>query len=80
MLNKNKVSKLTWDFFEVTKEIAKRNLVTAVNTKQINVNESLLPAILGLIDVSVNEGFNKGHNNFLNALSNMTEEQPKKKK
>jgi hypothetical protein len=80
MLNKNKVSKLTWDFFEVTKEIAKRNLVTAVNTKQIDVNESLLPAILGLIDVSVNEGFNKGHNNFLNALSNMTEEQPKKKK
>jgi len=80
MLNKNKVSKLTWDFFEVTKEIAKRNLVTAVNTKQIDVNESLLPAILGLIDASVNEGFNKGHNNFLNALSNMTEEQPKKKK
>jgi hypothetical protein len=80
MLNKNKVSKLTWDFFEVTKEITKRNLVTAVNTKQIDVNESLLPTILSLIDASTDEGFNKGHNNFLNSVSNMVEDQSKKKK
>jgi hypothetical protein len=80
MLNKNKVSKLTWDFFEMTKEITKKNLVTAVNTKQIDVSESLLPTILSLIDASVDEGFNKGHNNFLNSVSNMVEDQSKKKK
>jgi hypothetical protein len=80
MLNKNKVSKLTWDFFEVVKEITKKNFVTAVNTKQIDIDEKLLPAILGLIDVSIDEGFNKGHNNFINSVSNLSEEQNKKKK
>ena len=80
MLNKNKVSKLAWDFFEATKEITKKNLVVAVNTKQLEVDEKALPALFSLIDASINEGFNKGHNNFLNSVSVNVDEQIKKKK
>jgi hypothetical protein len=69
MMTKDNLSKSTWQLFEVAKDITKKNLVTAVNTGQLKIDESLLPVLMNVIDASINEGFNKGHKNFINVVT-----------
>jgi len=80
MLDKNKASKLTWDLFEVAKETLKKNLVLATNNGLLKLDESLLPEVFSLIDASINEGFNKGHNNFIKSLTTLVEKEESQEK
>jgi hypothetical protein len=80
MLNKNKASKLTWDLFEVAKETVKKNFVSATNNGLLKLDQNTLPEIFSLLDASLNEGFNKGHNNFIKSLSNLAEKEETQEK
>lgn len=64
-MKKDALSKSAWSLFEITKEITKKNLVSAISSGQLKVEESALPNLLKVIDASINEGYNKGHKNFI---------------
>lgn len=75
MLNKTKASKLTRDLVEVTKETVKKNILSATNSGLLKLDQQLLPEVFSLIDASVDEGFNRGHNSFIKNLSNLVEKE-----
>lgn len=80
MLNKNKASKLTWDLFEIAKETVKKNFVSATNNGALKLDQNSLPEVFSLIDASLSEGFNKGHNNFIKNLANLSEKEETQEK
>ena len=79
-MKKDALSKSTWSLFEITKEITKKNLVSAINSGQLKVEESVLPNLFNVIDASISEGYNKGHKNFLSECFKEETVASKKKK
>ena len=79
-MKKDALSKSAWSLFEITKEITKKNLVSAVSSGQLKVEESVLPNLLNVIDASISEGYNKGHKNFLSECLKEETTTSKKKK
>jgi len=75
---KNNLSKSVWQLFEAAKDTTKKNLVTAVTAGQLKVDEEVLPVLLTLVGSSLDEGFNKGHKNFLSSVEKNTEQKKKK--
>jgi len=63
------IDKIAWELVVFAKETAKKNIVAAVSSGQIKVDPEVLPVIIMLIDSSINEGFNKGHKNFIKKVS-----------
>ena len=65
----NNIDKIAWELMDFAKETTKKNLISAINNGQLKLDPELLPTIITLIDSSMNEGFNKGHKNFMNKVS-----------
>jgi len=74
------IDKAVWQLFETSKDIAKKNLVSAVSTGQLKVDEEALPALLNLVSSSIDEGFSKGHKAFLSNVKKVDQSLTKKKK
>jgi hypothetical protein len=74
----DKLSKSVWQLFEAAKDTTKKNLVTAVTAGQLKVDENVLPVLLTLVNSSIDEGFNKGHKNFLASVTKEPEQKKKK--
>ena len=68
MSPKDKVSKSVWGLFEFTKDTVKKNIFTAKNNEQLTLDDETLDTLFKLIDASVSEGFNKGHDVMLNEV------------
>ncbi len=58
------LDKTSWELVEILKDTAKKNLAKAVSTKQIKIEEEVLPTLFNLLDASMSEGYNKSYKNF----------------
>lgn len=61
---KHNLDKASWEMIEFLKETAKKNLVSAVNSDQLKIDQDVLPKLFSLLDASIAEGYNKSYNNF----------------
>ncbi len=66
MSNNASLDKTSWELVEVLKETAKKNLLSAVKSNQLKVDEETLPRLFMLLDSSMSEGYNKSYKNFSN--------------
>jgi hypothetical protein len=58
------LDKTSWELIEILKDTAKKNLAIAVSTKQIKIEEDILPKLFSLLDASMSEGYNKSYKHF----------------
>ena len=65
MSPKDKASKSIWGLFDFTKDTIKKNVTSAVSKGDLSIDEGSLKTLFNLIDSSVSEGFNKGHDSVL---------------
>lgn len=77
---KDKVSKSIWELSEFSKETTKKNLVQAVNSTQLKMDENSLRVLLSIVDSSISEGYNKGIESTTKKLSTIFSEDNLKKK
>jgi hypothetical protein len=65
MSPKDKASKSIWGLFEFTRDTVKKNITATAKKGDLSLDENTLKTLFSLIDASVSEGFNKGHDTVL---------------
>lgn len=53
---------------ESAKDVAVSNIVTAVKTKTLKIDESQLPLLLQIIEMSVSDGYTRANKSFLRSV------------
>lgn len=62
-----KVEKIARDakvLTESAKDVARDNIISAIRSKVLKIDESQLPILLQLIDISINDGYSKATKSF----------------
>jgi len=75
----NNLDKLSWELVEVTKDMIKQNITSAVSSKQLDLNQDSLPKLFSLIDTSTSEAYSKSHKSTSNKFEKILDEEVKKK-
>lgn len=74
MTKKDKISKLVWNNLNACKDTTTYNLMQAFQQKQLKVDQATLTLMIQIVNLSIDEGFEKGHKTFLRALEKTLEE------
>lgn len=53
---------------ESAKDVAVSNIATAVKTKTLKIDESQLPLLLQIIEMSVSDGYTRANKSFLRSV------------
>jgi len=56
---KDRINKLMWNSFEVSKDTLVKNIISAVNSGALSLEKSSLPTLVTLIQGSSDEAFSK---------------------
>ena len=73
-MSKISLDKTSWELVEVLKETTKKNLLSAIKDKQLNVDQEVLPKLFTLLDSSMSEGYNKSYKNFSTKFEKISEQ------
>lgn len=68
---KEKISRSTWTLFQSAKDTLIANITKAVKDSQLKISQEELQKLLNLISSSADEGYHKGHKNFMVNLDNV---------
>lgn len=77
MQPKERISKASWLLVESTKDALKTNLHKAALSKQLKVEAKDLPFLLSIVEMSVDEGFHRGHKTFLRTVEKALDDECK---
>ena len=70
---KHNLDKASWEMIEFLKETTKKNLILAVKSNQLKIDQEVLPKLFSLLDSSISEGYNKSYKNFSTKLEKISE-------
>lgn len=70
---KHNLDKASWEMIEFLKETTKKNLILAVKSNQLKIDEEVLPKLFSLLDSSISEGYNKSYKNFSTKFEKISE-------
>ena len=73
-MSKHNLDKTSWEMIEFLKETTKKNLVSAVNSEQLKIDQDVLPKLFSLLDSSIAEGYNKSYSNFSTKFEKISKE------
>lgn len=68
MLPQDKISKTSWTLHETVKDAVSQNIVTAIKGGQLKVEAATVEKLLAVISASADEGYHRGHKNFMNTV------------
>lgn len=68
------LDKTSWELVEILKETVKKNLLTAINSEQLKVDQETLPKLFGLLDASMSEGYSKSYKAFSQKFEKVSKE------
>ena len=66
MQPRDKISKTSWTLHESVKDTISQNLVNAIRGGQLKVEAATVEKLLTFIGASADEGYHRGHKNFMN--------------
>ncbi len=69
MQPQDKISKTSWTLHESVKDTLAQNLVAAIRSGQLKVEASAVETLLSLVAASADEGYHRGHKNFMNSVN-----------
>lgn len=64
MQARDKINKSSWTLIEGIKDSVTNNLTTAMRSGQLKIEATQVPALLALLQASIEEGYHKGHKTF----------------
>ena len=70
---KHNLDKASWEMIEFLKETTKKNLILAVKSNQLKIDQEVLPKLFSLLDSSISEGYNKSYKNFSTKFEKISE-------
>lgn len=65
----DKIEKASWTLVAGAKDTVTTNIMTAVNSKKLDVKQEQLERLLSLVEASIDEGYHKGSRTFLKTVS-----------
>lgn len=68
---KEKFSRLTWNLFQGVKDTLISNISNAAKESKIKISQEELEKLLNLISSSADEGYHRGHKNYMTAIDNV---------
>jgi len=64
----DKISKSSWALHETVKDTVANNIVLAVRSGQVAIEQSILERLLTIVSLSADEGYNKGFKSFARSV------------
>jgi len=69
MQPRDKIGKTSWTLHESVKDTVAQNLVNAIRGGQLKIEAASVEKLLSLIAASADEGYHRGHKNFMNSVN-----------
>lgn len=71
----DKISKSSWALLQIIKDTISANLTTLASSKQVAIDLNELQKLLTVISTSADEGYHRGHKNFMRTVAAAVSEQ-----
>lgn len=78
MLPQDKINKTSWTLHESAKDAIARNIVDACRGGQLKIEAASVEKLLAVISASADEGYHRGHKNFMTTVKAALEEEAEK--